>query len=172
MKHDAQARYSSATRLTQTNKRRAKGAELPPARRAPQPQKVCQGCGKSVAAKSTHGTACAVEVLRNQDGRDRGGRTNGRISSRRPESKARLAATQRRQAPAGWNRNPASPPAWLIEEVDSERIQPRLRGASLSAIAQVGVSTPYASAIRGGRRRPRPRHWPALAELIGMGQAG
>jgi histidine ammonia-lyase len=96
----------------------------------------------------------------------------GRIASRRPESKARLAATQRRQALAGWNWNPASPPAWLTEEVYSERIQPRLRGASLSAIAQVGVSIPYASAIRRGRRRPHARHWQALAELIGMGQAG
>jgi hypothetical protein len=30
------------------------------------------------------------------------------------------------------------------------------------------VSLPYAAFIRSGRRSPHPRHWPALAELLGI----
>jgi len=41
-----------------------------------------------------------------------------------------------------------------------------LVSATLSEIASaIGVSIPYASDIRKGRRRPHPRHWQALAEL-------
>jgi hypothetical protein len=39
-----------ATRLTQANKREAKGKTSPPPPRAPQPQNICLGCGKDVAA--------------------------------------------------------------------------------------------------------------------------
>ena len=30
------------------------------------------------------------------------------------------------------------------------------------------ASIPYASAIRSGRRVPHPRHWQALAQLVGV----
>jgi transcriptional regulator with XRE-family HTH domain len=44
-----------------------------------------------------------------------------------------------------------------------------LASASLSEIASaIGVSIPYASDIRRGRRRPHPRHWRTLAKLAGM----
>src|ERR1700687_119544 len=39
---------------------------------------------------------------------------------------------------------------------------------AISTIAlTLGVSLPYASDIRAGRRRPHPRHWLALARLVG-----
>jgi transcriptional regulator with XRE-family HTH domain len=34
--------------------------------------------------------------------------------------------------------------------------------------AALGVSIPYASDIRRGRRRPHPRHWKALGGLAGF----
>jgi hypothetical protein len=33
------------------------------------------------------------------------------------------------------------------------------------------VSVTHAVAIRAGRRRPHPRHWEALAELVGVAAA-
>jgi len=32
----------------------------------------------------------------------------------------------------------------------------------------IGVSEPYVADIPAGRRRPHPRHWQALAELVGV----
>ncbi|MFZ3370020.1 MAG: hypothetical protein WA239_23115, partial [Candidatus Sulfotelmatobacter sp.] len=35
-------------------------------------------------------------------------------------------------------------------------------------MSALGVSVTYAVAIHAGRRRPHPRHWEALAELVGI----
>ena len=49
------------------------------------------------------------------------------------------------------------------------KIQLRLRTIKVREIAQaLQVSKPYAALIRAGRRRPHPRHWEALAELVGV----
>ena len=59
-------------------------------------------------------------------------------------------------------------PDWLTVEVYSEKIQPLLIGISSSVIASViGVSRWYAGRIREGYRA-HPRHWQALAELVGI----
>ena len=59
-------------------------------------------------------------------------------------------------------------PTWLTEECYVQRIQPLLRGKKVREIAQaMKVSQPYAAFIRSGRRRPHPRHWQKLAELVG-----
>jgi hypothetical protein len=56
-------------------------------------------------------------------------------------------------------------PAWLTEQVFSEKIQPALAQTSASAIAKrIGVSRWYAGRIREGYR-PHPRHWLALARI-------
>jgi hypothetical protein len=34
----------------------------------------------------------------------------------------------------------------------------------------LGVSVTYAVALRAGRRRPHPRHWVALAKLVGVSE--
>ena len=46
------------------------------------------------------------------------------------------------------------------------KIQPLLARFTNKVVASLlGVSIPYASAVRAGRRRPHPRHWQTLAEL-------
>lgn len=154
-----------ATRLTQTNKREAKGASVPTALPARRPPNVCLGCGKEVAAGSVHCAICVIEVSRKKMVEIA---KQGRIASRSPESKARLAETQRRQTTARWNWDSASQPDWLTEAFYTNQIQPRLAPCSLSQIASaLGVSILYASHIRRGRR-PHPRHWSSLAELVGV----
>jgi len=65
--------------------------------------------------------------------------------------------------------DPSSQPAWLTAEVYAEKIRPLLAAISTSTISsRIGVSRWYAGRIRSGRRRPHPRHWQALAELIGV----
>jgi hypothetical protein len=97
----------------------------------------------------------------------------GRIISKSPESRAHVAATQRRQAKARGNWEPSSQPNWLTDEVYAKQIQPRLANASLSQIAAaIGVSIMYASDIKRGRRRPHPRHWLSLAALAGFKLGG
>jgi hypothetical protein len=40
---------------------------------------------------------------------------------------------------------------------------------TISTIAlTLGVSLPYASDIRAGRRQPHPRHWLSLARLVAV----
>ena len=77
--------------------------------------------------------------------------------------------TQRRHALAKSIWQPSSLPAWLNEETYLGKIQPLLAGLTNKAIASaLGTSIPYASAIRAGRRVPHPRHWLALAQLVGI----
>ncbi len=156
-----------ATRLTQNNKREAKGKTTPAVRPAPQPQNICLGCGKDVTSGSTHCAVCAVEVSRTKMVEVA---KQGRIASKTPESRARLASTQRRQARGRRNWNPSSQPDWLTDDFYKNQIQPKLINVSLSQIASaIGVSILYASDIRRGRRRPHPRHWQALARLTWLG---
>jgi len=155
-----------ATRLTQSNKRAAEGKTPPAPRRAPQPQNICLGCGKEVAGGSMRCAVCAVEASRTKMLEIA---KKGRVASKTPESKARLATTQRRQAVARWNWNPKSQPDWLTDDFYKNQIQPRLINVTLSQIASaIGVSILYASEIRRGRRRPHPRHWQRLAQMIGI----
>jgi CRISPR-associated endonuclease Cas1 len=154
------------TRLTQANKRQAKATTLPFGPPAPQPQNVCLGCGKPVGKASARCASCAVEVSREkmQEVARR-----GRVASKSSASRARVAATQCRHQTARWNWHPSSQPDWLTDEAYTNRIQPRLVSTSLSQIASaIGVSIPYASNIRKGKRRPHPRHWEALAKLVNV----
>jgi hypothetical protein len=49
------------------------------------------------------------------------------------------------------------------------RIQPLLTDIANPVImSALEISVTYAVAIRAGRRRPHPRHWQALAELVGV----
>jgi hypothetical protein len=155
-----------ATRLTQSKKRQAKGASIPPTSHAPLPQNVCDGCGRAVAKDSIRCATCAVKVSRStmlEVSRQ------GRIASKSLDARARVAATQRRQQRARYSWQPSSQPQWLTEEVYAKQIQPILKNASLSQIASaINVSIMYASDIRRGRRRPHPRHWRGLAGLVGI----
>jgi CRISPR-associated endonuclease Cas1 len=159
-----------STRLTQANKREARGVTIPCPPAAPQQQNVCLACGKAVAKASNHCANCAVEVSREKMLEVA---RRGRIASKSPESRARVAATQRRQQTARWNWQPSTQPSWLTDAAFTNQILPRLASTSLSEIASaIGVSIPYASDIRKGRRRPHPRQWKALAELAGVSAEG
>ena len=59
---------------------------------------------------------------------------------------------------------------WLrTDETYAREIQPRLGAVTIPAIsAALGVSEPYGADIRAGRRCPHPRHWLALARLVGV----
>jgi CRISPR-associated endonuclease Cas1 len=160
-----------ATRLTQNNKREAKCAPAQsPRRRVPRQQNICAGCGKPVANASTRCGTCALEISRERLVEVA---RQGRIASKSPESRARVSETQRRQQAARWNWNPSSQPDWLTDDFYIKEVQPLLRNSSLSKIASsIGVSLVYASDIRRGRRRPHPRHWQALAKLVGVSVEG
>jgi hypothetical protein len=89
------------------------------------------------------------------------------VAAQSSEAQARRADTQRRNALAQWGWPPSDQPTWLNAETYSEKIQPLLARITNSAIAsRLGVSMPYAADIRAGRRRPHPRHWQTLAELV------
>ena|ERR1017187_9997081 len=158
------ARRIVATRLTQRNKRAVKGSAVPPVK-IPKPERVCRGCGKGLQSDSVHCKKCdlqiatrrLVEVAR-----------AGRIAGHTPEAIAKEAATHRKhaQARAAWN--PAMQPEWLTERAFTEKIQPALTQVSATTIAQrIGVSRWYAGRIREGYC-PHPRHWEALAQLVGV----
>jgi len=60
-------------------------------------------------------------------------------------------------------------PEWLNEKTYCEKIQPRLVEVTVPAISKaLGISGPYATDIRAGKRRPHPRHWMALAQIVGF----
>jgi hypothetical protein len=95
----------------------------------------------------------------------------GQIATHRPEAEALRAETQRKQVAARkeWESSVRSDP--INEGSYLQEIQPRFTGFTNSEIAfALHVSKPYAAEIRKGQRRPHPRHWQALAELVGLSQ--
>jgi len=154
-----------ATRLTQNNKREVKGAARPVPVSPPRPEHICAGCGKPIAKGSTHCAICGVEGLRERMPEVA---KLGRQISHESRAQARRRESKRRHDLARRSWSPTDQPAWLTDEAYMRQIQPKLADATLSEIASViGVSIPYAVAIRSGRRRPHPRHWLALAQLVG-----
>jgi hypothetical protein len=65
--------------------------------------------------------------------------------------------------------DPKSLPSWLTGECYVQKLQPLLKAKKVREVAKVmQVSQPYAAFVRSGRRRPHPRHWGALANLVGF----
>jgi CRISPR-associated endonuclease Cas1 len=153
------------TRLTQQHRREAKGASAVAMIAIPKPDRVCRGCGKNIRVGRSDCGKCAVE----------GATTRlivaariGRIAAHTPEALAKEGKTQRRHAKARSSWDASSQPAGLTAEFYSENIQPLLAEVSTSAIAsRIGVSRWYAGKLRRGRRA-HPRHWQALAQLVGV----
>jgi CRISPR-associated endonuclease Cas1 len=155
------------THLTQEHRRIAKGQASFPSVKAPKPERLCRGCGKRIQGDSLNCKKCdlqiaterIVEVAR-----------AGRVAGHTPEAIAKEAATHRKhaQARAAWN--PSTQPAWLTEQVFSEKVQPALANTSATEIANtIGVTRQYAASIRDGYR-PHARHWGALARLTGVSE--
>ena len=155
------------TRLTQRHKREAKGApSLPRTKRALRPLAVCRTCGKDIEPGRRHCAGCAVSVATEHI---KEAARAARVRAHSPEARAKQSDTQRRhrKAAAAWS--PSSQPDWLTESFYLEKIQPALSSVSNSAIAsRLGVSRCCASQLCSGKRRPHPRHWQALAKLVGV----
>jgi len=72
-----------------------------------------------------------------------------------------------KQAILNWK--PSDLPDWLTRDVYLKRVQPALASVAKSRIrSALGVSEPYASDLQAGKRIPHPRHWQALAGLVGI----
>jgi len=154
-----------STPLTQQHRRIAKGRPPLAEVDAPKPEHLCRGCGKAVQGRSINCAECDVDIATKRLVEVA---RAGRVAGHTPEAIAKEAATHRKhaQAKAAWN--PAKQPSWLTEQVFSEKIQPALARASATAIAKrIGISRWYAGRIREGYR-PHPRHWQALAQLVGV----
>ena len=153
-------------RLTQRHRRTARydassvvGDELSKAH-------ACPGCGTPLKRRTVRCAACEskeatkrlVEIA-----------ANGRQRSHNPDAQARRADARRRDLRALREWKEADQPVWLTDEFYATEIQARLAFVTISRLASaVGVSRPYASDIRSGKRRPHPRHWLTLAELVGV----
>jgi hypothetical protein len=91
------------------------------------------------------------------------------VAGHSPEARTRQAEKQCRHAAELKAWKPSDKPELLTEEVYREKIQPRLASITVPAIASaLGLSQPYAAEIRAGRQVPHPRHWLALAHLVGV----
>ncbi len=153
--------------MTQRRQRQAKGGPSSlPAEPAPRPPAVCRVCGVPIRFRRTYCASCAVTV--SKEALVKAARL-GRVAAQSREAKARHAETQRRHAAAKRAWQASSLPPWLDEETYLRRIQPRLAGITIPVISSaLGVSNPYAADIRAGRHRPHPRHWLALAQIVGV----
>jgi CRISPR-associated endonuclease Cas1 len=162
------AQRGLATRLTQRTKRAVKGTDIPSVK-SPKHETVCRGCGAGTR-RGKLCPKCGREVSREKLIELA---KAGRVAARNPESRKKHSETQRRHEAAKRAWRSSSQPAWLNEDSYRKQIQPRLASITISRLAStLGVSEPYAAYVRAGRHRPHPRHWKALAELVGISGDG
>jgi CRISPR-associated endonuclease Cas1 len=156
-----------ATLLTQDNRRQAKGGSFDAGIEDKlRPPRICRICGATIKRGQTYCAACAVGVSRK--GMIVAAKL-GRIATHSRDAEALRAKTQRKHAAALAAWKPSELPEWLNEEAYQAKIQPALAGLTVPAISSaLDISQPYATAIRAGRRRPHPRHWLSLAQLVGL----
>jgi len=155
-----------ATRLTQNNKREAKGAlPLPSTISAPRRNNLCRGCGKTISDGRTNCATCAVgDATKRMI--DAAG--IGRQTANSPEAQLKRANTQRKNALPQHAWKSSDQPAWLTDTFYSEKVQPVIAAMSASVIGRhISVSRWYAGRIREGYR-PHKRHYQALAKLAGF----
>ena len=155
------------TRLTQRRRSEGRGNTFHALTNPfPRRKKVCEVCGAD-GVKNRYCQSCAVEVSREKMAQV------ALIAHMKPKSKKakeRIARTISNHAVANTWWDPSSLPSWLTEDCYVQRIQPLLRSKKIREIAELmKVSKPYAALIRAGRR-PHPRHWQALAKLVGISE--
>jgi len=157
----------SATRLTQSRRREAKGgpAGLPPDL-APRPLALCRICGTSIESGHKYCASCALTAAK--DNLTKAAKA-GRVATHSPEAEAKRSATQLRHGAERKAWRPSDLPEWFDEETYLLKVQPRLSGITVPAICSaLGISEPYVTNIRAGRCIPHPRHWLKLARLAGF----
>jgi len=154
------------TRLMQQHRTEAKGGTWVSQIRLPKSAHLCPGCGKKIRSESETCVRCAVA---NSTKNMLEAARIGRLTANGPEAQAKRAIKARKNALAQHSWKASDQPAWLTEELFEQKIQPRLSNVSMSAVrSALGVSRWYASKIRQGHYCPHPRHWTALAELVGV----
>lgn len=155
-----------STPLTQQHRREVQGRPSFPTIKVPAIDRLCRGCGKAIQRGSTNCNDCAMTVAIK---RLTSVSKLGRIAARSPEARAKHIASHLRHTKANSAWDSSKQPAWLTDQLFSEKIQPLLAEVRPSAIAkQIGVSRWYAGRIREGYQ-PHPRHRRALARLVGVG---
>lgn len=156
------------TRLTQRNKRIAKGSNpLPNPKPDVKPTRHCCNCGKEIIGDSIHCKSCSTEIMTEQ--RDAAGRI-ARTMALGPKAQQKRAATQKINALAQHAWTPSDQPSWLTTAFYSEQIRPALLSVRGPLIARtLKVSNSYARDIRKGLS-PHPRHWRILSKLAGVSE--
>jgi CRISPR-associated protein Cas1 len=154
------------TRLTQRRKSESRGNKFElRVTPVPRPTRVCEVCGAE-GVKNRYCKSCAVEVSRENMAQVA---LIGHSQPKTQRTKNRISKKISDHALANTWWDPKGVPSWLTEECYLQRIQPLLRDKKVREIAEaVQVSQPYAAFIRSGRRRPHPRHFLALAGLVGV----
>jgi hypothetical protein len=128
--------------------------------------RICRTCGDTLKRGQLYCKLCALPAAKERFGEVA---RFGRIASHTNEAEISRAMTRLRHAEALKAWDPATLPDWLTEREYQEKIQPRLAQVKVPAISNaLGISGPYATDIRAGRRRPHPRHWLKLAILVGI----
>ena len=154
------------TRLTQRRRTEGRGRQyVSPTSVAPSPQTICRNCG-ALTQGGRHCLKCGKDV----SGRKLTELAKlGRTVAVGPEAQKKRSDTQHKHemAKRAWRESPDE--KWNDPKRYDTEIQPRLSIVKIASIAlELGVSEPYAADIRAGRRRPHPRHWQALAGLVGV----
>jgi CRISPR-associated endonuclease Cas1 len=160
------------TRLTQNRKREAKGR--PPQfgiDAAPPSEKLCRNCGTPLSKGGERlCLACARAGLPEHM---RAVAAKGRLTAQSQTAQRSRSNTQKKNWSQIREWKQSSNPAGLNEGMYKDKILPQLAKCKNTEIARaLGVSVQYAVWIRSGKRRPHPRHWNSLAQLVGVSEFG
>lgn len=156
-----------ATRLTQLHRRQARNV-LPilESTQLPRPQSYCKQCGAMIGRGRSHCATCAIKL--NTAGLVKAAQL-GRVASHSDRAETQRATSQRKHSAEKAIWQASELPTWLSRDFFLREIQPKLKGITLSVMAsKLGISLPYAVEIRSRGRVPHPRHWQALAKLLGI----
>ncbi len=162
---DSSSKLKSAgnipTHLTQQHRREAKGQPPLPPIEVPRLKHLCTDCGVEIPSGNKLCSSCAKQAT------DKNFHA-GRKSAQQPKSIAKRSATQRQHEEAIRNWKPSDLPGWLTRDLYLKQVQPALASVAKARIRlALGVSEPYSSDIRAGKRIPHRRHWQTLARLVG-----
>ena len=156
------------TRLTQGRRREAAGGTSLPSINTSRPVRICRVCGTNIKPPRSFCADCSKTALKEHFA---GVAMSARLTAHSADAQSRRSATVHRQRMAQKKWVASQHPPWLNRDTYVQRIQQRLMQLTCPAIASaMGVSIPYASKIRAGRRKPHPRHWQTLAEMVGLSE--
>ena len=145
-----------ASRLTQAHRRAVKGSDVPEVNQ-PKLAHVCGNCGINIRSNKKLCSNCAKQATRKNF-------RLGRKRAQQPEYLAKRAETMRthRQRIDAWKPSDSD----ISRDTYLNLVFPALASVSTSEIRKaLGVSEPYSSWIKSGRRIPHPRYWNALSNL-------